>query len=461
MPRRGSRVQIPFPAHFTMDVKTKKLTGATAEITVTNTPEEVEAAFKKAYEKARASVKIPGFRKGKAPLEMVEKQLGDSVINDAARALVAESYEKAVDDMDPAPINVPSFEIQSFDRNEGAVFTGQYDIFPEVKLGKYKKVKVEVDFPSVSDKTVDEEIEKIRQAQAVLQPREDETAKDEDFVTMDINITEGKKKLYNGNDQRFKVGGVDFPPGINDRVKSMKVGDNAQYETEVPEDFQDNRFAGKTVNVDFTIKQIQFAELPEVDDEFAKDQGEYESLADFRKKIKEEIQKACENILESRAKDIVLKEAVKEAQMDVPGSMIETELEHRIRQVRSRLGNDKLTLPEIAVMAGRTVEDLEKEFMELSEQAVRDKMVLREVAEKEDIKVTDEEVDEEFTLRWSQYMAPEQVENFKKNQNMRDEIHGRLLYDRTMKWLLDNADQKKGKEVTYEKLVEEGAFNNG
>jgi trigger factor len=442
-----------------MEFKAKKTGGATAEITINNTSEEVEAAYQKAYEKAAASVKIPGFRKGKAPIAMVEKQLGDSVINDAARELIGESFEKIAGEIDPTPINVPKFDVQQFDRASGATFVGTYDIYPEVKLGKYKKVKVEVDSPSVSDETVDGEVEKLRQQQAILHPREDATAVDGDLVTIDLNILNGKKSLYKGNDIRFKVGEAGFPPEINERTKELKAGDSLEYETTVAEDFQDQKFAGKNIQVQMTVKQIQFTELPELNDEFAKDQGEYESLADLKKKIKEDLMKATENVLNDRAKEDALKAAAEDAKMDLPESMIESEFDQRIKQVRSRVGNDNLTLEQIAGLTGKTTDELGNEFMEIARQAVREKLVLREIADKEEIAVSDEEVDTEFDTRWSQYLSPEQLKDFKTNSGMRDDVKSRMLYIKVLDWILENAEKKKGKEITYEQLVQEGAFS--
>lgn len=444
-----------------MEYKTKRLDKVSAELVIQHSGEEVQDAYKKAYLKARGKVKVKGFRPGKAPLDLVEKELGESVITDAANILISETYENIFEEIDPPPYNVPQFEIVSFDKDSGAEFTGKYDTWPEIKIGKYKKIKATKDDPTVSEETVNADLLALQNQHAIVKAKEEEeTAQTGDVVAISMELTHEGTQLYNNENAFFTLGEVDFPPQINDKLAGLKKNDEYSYETTIDDGFADSRFAGKTIQVKGEIKQVQSKELPELDDDFAQDLGEYESLDQLKDQIRTGYKNMADSVLKGRAIDEIILEIVNGAKLDIPPSMLRNEFDYRISLIKRQAGIEKeeFTVGDLAELTGRSVEDVTKEVEEIAERHVKERLVLIDIADKEGLTISDEEVEEEFNKRWGAYIKPDQMKELKKRQDLRVEIEERLIMDKAINWVYDNGEIKKGKEVSYESLREEGVF---
>lgn len=428
------------------------------QITVRQTPEEVQEAFKAAYEKAKAKVKLPGFRKGKVPIDLVEKHLGDSVAGDAAEWLVNRSMSEIYEELEPPPINVPSFELESFDRKDGAVFHGTYDVLPEIKPAKYKKIKITQDQLDLEDSIIEKRIEDLRKKQAVMKTREDGESQKGDTVQMKIEILEGEKSLFKHDEFPFQTDRDDVFPGLQEHATGKKIGDTVTYEQDIENDFQDERFAGKHVKVNFEVFSIQYQELPPLDDEFAKDMGDFETLADLKEDIRKQIQSAGEDVLKERALQQLVDDVIDKAKFEMPQSLIEREFLDRRKQLARRLGRDDIQLEEISAMTGESVEQITERMKKDAEKHVREGLVLMEIAKKENLEVTDEELIPLVKERYENQISPDQLDKLLESEELRKDMRFRELMKKTLDWLYSEAEVKKGKSVSAEKLFEEGAL---
>lgn len=445
-----------------MDFKVKKLTEVTAEVTLKSTAEEVEAAFQRAYKKAQGKIKLPGFRAGKVPLAMVEKHLGDSVAEDAARELIAQAFEDVVEELDPAPISVPRFEIESFERGKGATFKGAYDSMPKVKLGKYKKIKVTEDVGKISDANIQAELVRVQKERSTLKTRmESDGAENDDFVTaiIDVKEAEGGKSLFHNENFRFQLGAGQSLPGLDEQVVGMKYDESKNFELQMEESFPDPNFAGKKISVDLKIKDCQFAELPELNDEFAKDMGEFETLAEYKDSVRKTLEEQAKTGLKQKAMNEILGQIVEGSKIHVPDSVVENEVKQRFEQIKQRMGNQDLDMDGLAQLSGMGRDKLEADLKESALKGIHDRLVLREVTETETIEVSDADVSEEIEKTYGQFLPPEQMKDILKNENIADDVRGRLLYVKSLEWIYENADVRKGKEVTLDALKEQGILN--
>lgn len=428
------------------------------QITVRQSPEEVEKSYKAAYQKARAKVKLPGFRKGKVPLDLVEKHLGDSVAGDAAEWLISNTMSEVIAELDPAPINIPQFELESFDRSKGAVFHGTYDVLPEIKPVKYRKIKITQDELDLEESIIDKRIEDLRKGQAVMRTREDGESVEGDTVQMKIEIKEGDQVLFNHDEFPFMTDRDDVFPGLKENALGKKAGDTVTYDQQIEEDFQDDRFAGKNVSISFEVLSVQYQELPELDDEFAKDTGEFETIADLRNDIKKQITSAGEDVLKERALQQLVDDLIEKTKFEMPPSLIDREFEDRKKQLARRLGRDDIRLEEISAMTGESVEQITERMRKDAEKHVREGLVLMEIAKKEKIEVSDEELIEMVKKRYSGQISPDQLDKLLESEELRKDMRFRELMKKTLDWLYDEAEVKKGSAVSAEKLFEEGAL---
>ncbi|MBI41445.1 MAG: trigger factor [Leptospiraceae bacterium] len=441
-----------------MEFKTKKKSETVMEITVNNTAEEVERSFQKAYEKARGTVKLPGFRKGKVPLDMVARHLGDSVAGDAANFLIQDSMQDIFQELEPVPIKAPQFEIESLSREKGAAFKGEYEYIPEIKPAKYRKLKGEKGEVKIEDAVIQKKIDLLRKEHAVMKSREEGKIEEDDYARLNLSVKDGEEVLFENDDFPFYTNRDDVFPGLKENVIGTEVGKDGSYEKLIEEDFPDQKFAGKNVTVNFTVKEASYRELPELNDEFAKDLGEFETLDDLKKDIEKNIREAAEDTVRSRVLQTLVDELTEKTKFDVPESLVDSEFDRRLENLRRRIGQQDMPLEQIAQLAGESKDSLEKRMRDDSEKHVRESLILSEIAEKEEISVDESEVDDLIKERAGGRVPEDQLGMLVENSNLRDDIRFEVRMRKTLDLIWDNAEFKKGSPVSAEKLFEEGAL---
>lgn len=438
-----------------MEFKTKKLSDVSVELAVKNTAAEVQEAYRAVYRKAQAKMKLPGFRVGKAPLELIERNLGESVAEDALRELIASSFSQIVEKLDPAPISAPRFEVESFDRQKGAAYKGAYESMPKVKLAKYRKLKIQEDRVAIAEKDIEEELERMRKERGHLVSRED-GARLEDYATLRIAVTHGGENLYNNDELRARLGAGNTLPGVDDQIVGMKSGEKRQFEVQIESDFGDPRFAGKLLQVDVELLDLQQIELPELNDEFARDLGEFNTLADLKTKIRNSLESEGQQALKQKAAQQALDQLVSETKLPLPETLIEQELESRTEQLRQRLGNKELSLDDIARLAGQPAEGFRQDMRNSAEKTVRERLVLRELIEAEELAIQPAEVEAEIRQRYGALLPENQLPQLLANENLREEVEGRLLFRKAMDYLYTQADRKNGAQISLAQMREQG-----
>ncbi len=439
-----------------MEYSTKRKENASVLITVKHSPKEVEQAYQSAYEKARGQIKLPGFRKGKVPLELVEEHLGDSIANDAARGLIADTFQNIVEKLDPPPISIPSFEVESFDRDKGALYKGTYDTYPTVKIGKYKKVKSILDTVKISENIVAKELERLQKEHAVSKSRENEPVQKGDLATLEIDIKEKakSKSIFKSKDFQYMPGENRHLPGLDEHILGMMVGEKKEFELSIEEEFVDKTYAGKNLEISAHLTSARYPEYPEINDDFAKDLGEYENLDQLKSKILNELKERADSELKSRCLEDIIKKIIADSKLEMPDSLVESEFKRRLDNIKNRIGNKDLDLEGIAVMTGQNKEKLENDLKEISAKAVQDRLVLEEIAKREKLQVDKQEVEAEFRARFSQIIPEERMEQFLEREEIQDDIKGKVLYKKCLDWIFEHSEIKQGSEIPFEKLQE-------
>ena len=437
-----------------MDYKTKKKDNASVEIRVNHTAAEVEDAFQNAYEEARKHLKLPGFRKGKVPRDLAEKHLGEAVASEAARGLIARTIRQIVKGLDPPPINVPSFSVESFERGKGASFIGSYDTRPEAKLAKYRKRRLVQDEVLLADDALHERLEEMRRQQGSLRTLEEgEAGKEEDLYTLALSIQEEEEVLYEEKEFRYRPAGAQGIPGLAAKLEGQGVGHSDRYDADFGEEFPERKFAGKTLAVSFSIARIESTELPELNDEFASEVGEYETLEQLRDSIRKELQNQADGAVKKRAIETLIDEIVAEGKYTIPESLVEQEMDRRLGVLKSRLGAKELSMEDLARYSRRETEQVRKELREAAFEGIKRDMTLMEIAQKEGISVGEKDVDEAIRARFGSMLPEEQLNSWMQQESIRDNVEGSLLFERTVDWLFENADIKKGRQISFQEAV--------
>ena len=440
-----------------MNYKTKKKDNASVEIRVNHTAAEVEDAFQYAYEEARRHLKLPGFRKGKVPRELAEKHLGDQVASEAARGLIARTVRQIVAKLDPPPISVPKFNVESFERGKGALFVGVYDTRPEAKLAKYRKRRLVRDEVLLTDEALAERLEEMRRQHGSLRTLEEgEGGKEEDLFTLVLSIREGADVLYEEKEFRFRPSGAQGIPGLALKLQGQSAGHSAQYDADFGEDFPERKFAGKTLTVTFTIARIESTELPELNDDFAAEVGEYQTLEDLRSTLRKELQSQADEAVKKRAIETLIDEIVAEGRYTIPESLVEQEMDRRLGSLKSRLGAKELSIEDLARYSRRETEQVRKELRDAAFEGIKRDLTLMEIAQKEGISIGDSDVDEAIRARFGSMLPEEQLSSWMQQESIRDNVEGSLLFERTIDWLFENADIKKGRQVSFQEAVSTG-----
>ena len=311
-----------------MSVQVEKLEKNMAKLTIEVAAEELEKAIEAAYQKNKSKISIPGFRKGKVPRQMIERMYGKEVFyEDAANALIPDAYEKALDECEEDIVSSPSIDVVQIEAGKPFIFTAEVALKPEVKLGKYKGVKVEKADITVTDEEVDAEINKERENNARNIEVTDRAVKDGDITTLDFEgfvdgvAFEGGK----GENYPLTIGSGAFIPGFEEQLIGAEIGKEVEVNVTFPEDYQAEDLKGKAAVFKCTVKEIKEKQLPELDDEFASEVSEFETLAEYKADVKGKLEERKAKEAKDAKEAAVIEEIVKDSEMEIPEAMLATQ----------------------------------------------------------------------------------------------------------------------------------------
>ena len=399
-----------------MSLQVEKLEHNMAKLTVEVAAEDVEKALQAAYLKQRKQINIPGSRKGKVPRQMIEKMYGPEVFYDeAANNMIPDAYAKAYDESELDIVSQPKIEVVQMEKGKPFIFTAEVATKPEVTLGDYKGLKVDKVSTRVTQKEVDEEIEKERERNARTIEVTDRAVQDKDEVTLDFEgfvdgvAFEGGK----GEDYPLTIGSGSFIPGFEEQLIGAEIDKEVEVNATFPKEYHSEELAGKDATFKCTVHTIKAKELPELDDEFASEVSECETMGAYRAEVKKNIKERKERTGKEKKENQAVDQAIENAQMDIPEAMIEFQVRQMADDFARRIQQQGLTVEQYFQFTGMTAEKMMEEMRPQAEEGVETRLVLEAIVKAENIEVSDERVEEELTKMAEAYqMEVEKLKEF-------------------------------------------------
>ena len=396
-----------------MSLQVENLEKNMAKLTIEVPAEQFAAAIKTAFDRNKNRFNIPGFRRGKAPLQMVEKMYGVEVLfEDAANIAMDETYAKAVDESGLEIVSRPEVDIVQIEKGKPFIYTATVAVKPEVTLGEYKGVEVEKANADVTDEDVDAELKRVQDQNSRLVTVEDRPVADGDQTVIDFEgfvdgeAFEGGK----GEDYPLTIGSHSFIDNFEEQLIGKNIGDECEVNVTFPENYQAKELAGKPALFKVKIKEIKVKELPELDDEFASEVSEFETLEDYKKDVKAKLAETKGRQAATENENRVVAKVVENASMEIPEAMIETESRNMVNDYAYRMQSQGLAFDQYLKYSGMTVEQFMEQLKPQAEQRIRTRLVMEAVVKAENIEPDDEAVEREINAMAANYkMEADQV----------------------------------------------------
>ena len=387
-----------------------------AKLTIEVAAEDLEKAMQNAYQKAKGRISIPGFRKGKAPRKMIEQMYGKGVfLEDAVNALIPEHYSKALAECELEIVSQPTIDITQAEPGKAFIFTAEVAVKPEVTLGDYKGVEVPKTEITVTDEDVEAELKKEQEKNSRTISVEDRAAQLNDIVTIDFEGSVDGVPFDGGQATEYPLtlGSNTFIPGFEEQLVGAKVGDDVDVKVTFPEEYQAKELAGKEAIFKCAVKKIEAKELPELDDDFAKDVSEFDTLAEYKEHVKTNLEDKKADEAKRAKEDAAVDKAIENAQMDIPEAMLMTQCRQMLDDFSRRMQSQGLSMDQYFQFTGMTAEKMMEDMKPQALKRIQTRLVLEAVAKAEDIQVSDEEFDAELQKMADMYkMELSQIKEF-------------------------------------------------
>ena len=382
-----------------MSLQVEKLEKNMAKLTIEVSAEDLDKAMEKAYQKQKSRISLPGFRKGKAPRKMIESMYGKGVfMEDAVNSLVPQEYTKALGECDLEIVSQPEINVTQMEPGKALIFTADVAVKPEVTLGDYKGVEVPKSEIAVTDEEVDAEVKKEQDKNARTVAVEDRAAANGDITTIDFEgfvdgvAFEGGK----GTDYALTLGSGTFIPGFEDQLVGANTGDHVEVKVTFPEEYQAKELAGKEAVFQCDVKKIETKEVPELDDEFAKDVSEFDTLAEYKEDVKKKLTEKKEKEARTAIENAAVDKAIENAQMDIPELMTKTECRQMMDDFSRRMQQQGLSMEQYFQFTGQSMDKMMEDMKPQALKRIQTRLVLEKVAEAENIQPSEEEITEEI-----------------------------------------------------------------
>ena len=419
--------------------KTKNANEVKLEITIE--AEKFENAIKKVYFQNAKYFNIPGFRKGKAPQAIVEKYYGKEIFyEDAFNDIASEEYEKAVEESKLEVVSRPKIDIVNMEKGQDVVFTAVVSTKPEVELGKYKGIEIEKIEYNVEDSDVESNLKQMQEKNArvtsVETPVENGNIAVIDFEGfVDGKAFEGGK----GENYSLEIGSGSFIPGFEDQVIGMKIDDEKDVNVKFPEDYFSKDLAGKDATFKVKVHEIKKKDLPELDDEFAKDVSEFDTLEELKNSIKQRLINENAQKAKYEKEDAVMKVVTSEMKADIPEGMVEVEIDNMVKDMEQRMSYQGLKLEQYLKMLNKTEADFRKEFEPQAIEAIKSRLALEAIIKNEKIEASEREVKDKLEEMAKNYGKT--AEELEKNDNIKEYIKQGIENEKAIEYLVQNAKE--------------------
>ena len=405
--------------------------------------EKFEDAMKKVYAKTAKYFNIPGFRKGKAPMQLVERQYGSAIFyEDAFNELVPEIYDEAIRENKVEAVSKPEIDIVQMEKGKELIFTAIVETKPEVELGKYKGIEIKKIEYTTSDKDIEHELGHMAERNARLVTIEDRPVEKGDITTIDFDGSIDGVQFDGGKaeNHELEIGSNTFIPGFEDQIIGMKLEEEKDIKVKFPDDYFSKDLAGRDAVFKVKLHEIKKKELPKIDDEFAKDVSEFDTLEELKNSIKEKLDTENAEKEKYETEEEAIKTVCDNTKLDIPNGMIEMEIDNMVRDMETRLSYQGLNLQQYLQIMGKTEEDIRSNFKEQAEKSVKSRLVLEAIVKAEKIEATPDEVTDKVKEMAKQYGRKE--EELLENTQLKDYISESLKTEKAIDFIVKNAKKK-------------------
>ena len=428
-----------------MSVQVENLEHNMAKLTIEVSAEELEKALDSAYNKQKNSISIPGFRKGKVPRAMIEKMYGAGVFyEDAANELMQKSYPEAIDESGVDIVSRPSVEVVQIEKGKPFIYTAEVAVKPEVELGKYKGVTVTKIDTSVSDDEVAEALEQERNKNARDVSVTDRAIQEGDTAVIDFEgfvdgvAFEGGK----GENHPLEIGSHSFIDTFEDQLVGKNAGDEVEVNVTFPEQYQAAELAGKPAMFKVKINEVKAKELPELDDEFAQDVSEFDTLAEYKEDLKKQLVEKKEVEAKKTKEDEAIQKIIDKSKMDIPEAMIETQCESMVEEFAQRIAQSGLSMEQYLQFSGMTVDQLKEQVRPEATTRIQSSLVLEQIAKEENIEVTDADIDAEIEKMADAYgMEADKLREY-MGEAEKNSMKSDLAITKAVELIMDNVKER-------------------
>ena len=407
--------------------------------------QKFDEAIKKVYFKSAKYFNIPGFRKGKAPMQIVEKYYGKEIFfEDAFNEVAQDALEEAVKENKLEVVSRPDIEVTQIEKGKDLIFTAIMQTKPEAKLGKYKGIEIKKIEYNVSDEDIEHELGHMQEHNARLISIEDRPVEKGDIATIDFEgFVEGK--AFEGGKaegHELEIGSNTFIPGFEDQIVGMKIEEEKDIQVKFPEEYFSKELAGKEATFHVKVHEIKKKELPKLDDEFAKDVSEFDTLKELKEDIKQKQQKQNDEKAKYETQEAIMKAVCEDTKIEIPSGMIEIEIDNLLKDVEQRLSYQGLQWEKYLQMMGKTQEEVRKEYEPQAIEGIKSRLTLEAIIKAEKIEATEEEVDEKLKEMAKNYVK-EQDEELLKNEKVRKYLKEGMASEKAIEFLVKNAKIKE------------------
>lgn len=427
-----------------MTAKWEKLEGNQGVLTVEVEATEVDTALDQAFKKVVKQVNVPGFRKGKMPRRLFEQRFGvESLYQDALDILLPKAYGDAVQETGIEPVDRPEVDIEKMEQGSNLVFTAKVIVKPEVKLGDYKGLEVEKTETEVTDEDVQNELTALQEQQAELVVKEEGTVENGDTVNIDFEGFVDGEAFEGGKAENYslEIGSGSFIPGFEEQLVGETAGAEKDVNVNFPEEYHAEELAGKPAVFKVKIHDIKAKQLPELNDEFAKEaEGDAETLEELKKELRTKLEESKKQEAENKTRETVIEKASENAEIEIPEAMVNTELDRMVQEFGQRLQMQGMNLDLYYQFSGTSEEALREQMKEDAGKRVRTNLVLEAIVEAENLEVSEEEIDAELSKMAEMYkMEVEQIKQMLAMQGGNDAVAADLKVRKAIDFLVENS----------------------
>ena len=429
-----------------MNVKLEKKENSVVEIEFTMDKEQFNVELDKAFKQNAKKFKVPGFRNGMVPRAVVEKTYGEAVLYEyVIENTVDEAYKTAVIENNLEIVSRPELDIKQIGKDKDFIFVVNVCVKPEAKVSDYKGIEVKKVSTRVTKKEVEEEIERTREKNARIVTVEDKARelKNGDISVIDFEGFVDEKAFEGGKAENFEltIGSGQFIPGFEDQMIGMKVDEERDINVKFPEEYHATDLAGKDATFKVKLHEIKEKILPELDDEFAKDISEFDTLEEYRKDVNKKVKQRKENQAKAEKEQEAIEKFIEKVEVTIPDGMIDEEVEKMVEEMNANLSYQGLNIDQYLQYMGMSLEDYKKEMRGQAEKRIKLNLGLEAVATQEKVEVSDEDIDTKIKELAAQYGAKDE-ESLLKNENARNYMKQELIHEKTLKVITDSIVEK-------------------